>query len=292
MKILKLIVISTCFLFCATSMAYEGIQFLEISLDQALAKSKEEQKPIFLHATVNWSGYCKRLISKEFSNKELADYYNSKFINVKINMEGPNGLYVADKYEIKSYPTLLYIRPDGTLIGTIKGYNAFDVYLKAAKQIYGESPTPKSDALSAPSLSTFLKWSKLNNSEWKSTMKDLGLKQKIGGYVKEDCLYFYPEESGDMDYVIQKCSGKYIEMQYGAFNNGDATAETEVKSKIETFKNSLKEHYKGKKTIGNFIMDEYKFSKDGTTYSILLLNDTYCAGASSCTRLKIYFRWS
>jgi len=115
------------------------IQFLNISLEEALEKSVAEQKPIFLYAMMI-NGPCRYLEKGAFSDKELGEYYNEKFITVitKLNWSEENKF--KDKYSITKTPTLLYINTDGSLIYTYpEGVpRTVENLFSIGKQIYGE----------------------------------------------------------------------------------------------------------------------------------------------------------
>jgi thiol-disulfide isomerase/thioredoxin len=107
-----------------------GIQFSKDSLlSQALAKSKSEGKLVFIDCYTSWCGPCKHLASTIFPVKEVGDFYNSHFINVSFDMEKGEGKNIASKYDIKAYPTLLFLNADGEIvhqsIGSPVDANAF-----------------------------------------------------------------------------------------------------------------------------------------------------------------------
>lgn len=114
------------------------IQFLNISIDDALKKSNAENKPIFLYVMMI-SGPCKKLEKGAFSDVELGKYYNEKFINVNFDLFGRNlTKEFIVKYEITTTPTLLYINLDGSLIHKFDGARTVFNFLSVAKQIYEE----------------------------------------------------------------------------------------------------------------------------------------------------------
>jgi len=57
-----------------------------------------------------------------FSKKEVADYYNTNFLSVKINMEKGEGVALAEKYYIFAYPSLLFVNYDGTVAHRYAGF--------------------------------------------------------------------------------------------------------------------------------------------------------------------------
>ena len=59
---------------------------------------------------------------KTFSNKKAADFYNRSFINISLNGEEGDGAMLAAKYQIRAYPTLVYLNKQGYPILYTTGY--------------------------------------------------------------------------------------------------------------------------------------------------------------------------
>jgi len=57
-----------------------------------------------------------------FSNQKSADFYNRTFINVSLNGEEGDGAVLAAKYQIRGYPTLIYLNKNGNPILYTAGY--------------------------------------------------------------------------------------------------------------------------------------------------------------------------
>lgn len=94
-----------------------GIRFVENKTwNEILAQAKREKKLIFLDAYATWCGPCKYLQKNVFTDDEVGTYYNSTFINVKMDMEKGEGIELAERYEVTSYPTLFFINGDGQLV--------------------------------------------------------------------------------------------------------------------------------------------------------------------------------
>ncbi len=90
----------------------QGIDFQQISLEEALVKAQKEDKLIFIDFYTVWCGPCKALAKGVFMDAEIGDFYNKNFINLKLDAE-KEGKEAAQKYEIKAYPTLLFVGADG-----------------------------------------------------------------------------------------------------------------------------------------------------------------------------------
>ena len=93
--------------------AQEGIKFFHGSWEEALQLAKEEQKPIFVDAFAVWCGPCKRMAKNVFTQKEVGEFYNQNFINVKMDMEHGEGPEFARSFPVRAYPTLMFINPQG-----------------------------------------------------------------------------------------------------------------------------------------------------------------------------------
>lgn len=94
----------------------EGIQFAEGTWAELLAKAKEENRLIFMDAYATWCGPCKKMSADVFPLKEVGNFYNAIFLPVKIDMEKGEGLALAKLYNVRAYPTLLFINWKGEVI--------------------------------------------------------------------------------------------------------------------------------------------------------------------------------
>jgi thiol-disulfide isomerase/thioredoxin len=113
--------IIACFLVFSIEAQNSSIQFEQGTWDEILAKAKKENKPIFLDAYASWCGPCKWMAANIFTQNGVAEFYNTKFINAKIDMEKGEGVKLAKKYQVQAYPTLLILNPDGEVLHRICG---------------------------------------------------------------------------------------------------------------------------------------------------------------------------
>lgn len=101
-----------------------GIQFTEASWREILKKAKAEKKVIFLDAYASWCGPCKLLQKRVFTQKTVGDYFNQRFINVKMDMEKGEGPALSQVYPLEAYPTLLFIDGNGRVLKKVLGYQS------------------------------------------------------------------------------------------------------------------------------------------------------------------------
>ena len=112
----------------------DGIKFGKQSFAKTLEQAKKENKLIFLDAFASWCGPCKLLDKNVFPKKEVGDYFNANFLNLHIDMEKGEGIEIAKKYSIYSYPTLLFIDGDGKVVYKAAGYMSPQELISIAKE--------------------------------------------------------------------------------------------------------------------------------------------------------------
>ena len=121
-------------LISTTLFSQDGIKFGKQSFAQTLEQAKKENKLIFLDAFASWCGPCKLLDKNVFPKKEVGDYFNANFLNLHIDMEKGEGIEIAKKYSIYSYPTLLFIDGDGKVVYKAAGYMSPQELISIAKE--------------------------------------------------------------------------------------------------------------------------------------------------------------
>ena len=121
-------------LISTTLFSQDGIKFGKQSFAKTLEQAKKENKLIFLDAFASWCGPCKLLDKNVFPKKEVGDYFNDNFLNLHIDMEKGEGIEIAKKYSIYSYPTLLFIDGDGKVVYKAAGYMSPQELISIAKE--------------------------------------------------------------------------------------------------------------------------------------------------------------
>ena len=115
-----------------------GIAFVTASFDELLAKAKAENKLLFIDGYTTWCGPCKMLAKQTFPQKEVGTYMNARFVSAQIDMERGEGPELAKRFGISAYPTMLILRPDGTLVNKLVGFFAPQPFLAKVKEAIGE----------------------------------------------------------------------------------------------------------------------------------------------------------
>jgi thiol:disulfide interchange protein len=118
-----------------TTSAETGIKFTEASWKEILQKAKAEKKVIFFDAYASWCGPCKMLQKNVFTQKSVGDLYNSKFINVKMDMEKGEGQSLSAVYPLEAYPTLMFIDGNGRVLKKVVGGMSAEDLIALGKSI-------------------------------------------------------------------------------------------------------------------------------------------------------------
>ncbi len=128
--------------------AQEGATVFEhgLSWTQIKEKAKKEKKYIFVDCFTTWCGPCKYMSNTIFPQPKVGDFFNSKFVNAKIQMdktksdnEEVQSWYTEaarfeKEYNIKAYPTFLIFNPNGELVHRIVGGGEADQFIARAKE--------------------------------------------------------------------------------------------------------------------------------------------------------------
>lgn len=95
----------------------DGIAFFESETwEGILDQAAEKDRIIFIDAYTTWCGPCKWMAKNIFPDASVGAFYNKNFINVKIDMEKGFGKEVAKTYNVRQYPTYLFVDAKGELV--------------------------------------------------------------------------------------------------------------------------------------------------------------------------------
>ena len=113
-----------------------GIRFIEgEKWENVLKAAQEQDKYIFMDCYTSWCGPCKALAKDIFTRKDVGDFFNANFINVKYDMEKGEGKELNKRYKanIIGFPTLLLIDKKGKVVHQMAGFQEADVLIAGMK---------------------------------------------------------------------------------------------------------------------------------------------------------------
>lgn len=114
------------------------IDFRNLSLDAALKAAQAEKKLVFVDCYTSWCGPCKRMSNEEFVKPEAGNYFNPKYVCIKIDMEKGEGPAVGKKFSVEAYPTFLILNADGTLRGRCVGSATIEQFIDRVETAVSE----------------------------------------------------------------------------------------------------------------------------------------------------------
>jgi len=108
------------------------------------AEAKKTGKPVLYFFTASWCGPCHLLEEQVFSRKDVADQIAKDFVPIVVRDQAretgtnaPEMLVLADRYDLRGFPTLIVSRPGfdkGIKMEGWDGPAAAIEFLKVARQ--------------------------------------------------------------------------------------------------------------------------------------------------------------
>ena len=122
----------------------EPAVFLDLAFSDALALAKEEGKVVFVDFFTTWCGPCKRLDKTTWVDEDVVRWLAEKTVPLKLDAEIETAL--AKKYSVMSYPTMIFIDPDGSERGRLIGYrDTKDFLAESTARLAGRSELDELD---------------------------------------------------------------------------------------------------------------------------------------------------
>ncbi len=116
-------------LFWALSAQSQGINFEnQKSWAEMQEMAKNQHKYIFVDIGATWCVPCYLMDKNVFKKRDVGDFYNAKFLNYKVQADSTkadsqeikdryaDAKAIVSAYNVRSYPTFLFISPNGNLV--------------------------------------------------------------------------------------------------------------------------------------------------------------------------------
>ena len=94
----------------------QGLVFQTGDWKTMLSKARAEDKLVFVDVYTTWCGPCKEMDRKVFPDQAVGAFFNTAFINYKLDAEKGEGPGISDNYHVGAFPTYLFVNGNGELI--------------------------------------------------------------------------------------------------------------------------------------------------------------------------------
>jgi thiol-disulfide isomerase/thioredoxin len=120
---------------CCMALAQSEINFINDDYQKALKEAATSNKVIMIDAYTTWCGPCKMMANGTFKDAETAKFYNEKFVNLKLDMEKGTNPAIGNKFNVRAYPTILYIDAKENIIFKSVGYVDGPAFLEIGQDV-------------------------------------------------------------------------------------------------------------------------------------------------------------
>ncbi len=81
-----------------------------------LEEAQRIQKNVFVAFEASWCTPCKVMESEIFTQPQVYELFNRKYINFKTDFDSETGKIIAQIYEVEKLPTVLLLDPKGVVL--------------------------------------------------------------------------------------------------------------------------------------------------------------------------------
>ncbi|MFK7776286.1 MAG: thioredoxin family protein [Saprospiraceae bacterium] len=118
----------------SSSKPKQGVKFVESeTLTDLLTIAEKEGKLVFIDFYATWCAPCKMMDKDVFPDKNIANFFNKNFISYKVDGEKGNGQNLAALFDVKAYPTLVWVDKKGRVMARTEGGTYHTELMELAK---------------------------------------------------------------------------------------------------------------------------------------------------------------
>jgi len=101
--------------------------------EAALAEADSRDTQVMIEFYADWCNWCRRLEADTFSAPEVRRELQA-LVSMKVNAE-KEGVLLARRFDVDTYPTIVFLDPDGNEMERILGYLPPDKFLRRVQRI-------------------------------------------------------------------------------------------------------------------------------------------------------------
>ncbi len=110
-----------------------SLDFFVGTWEQACEMAEARQKPLFVYVYVNYERECNQMEKEVFSDSEVKNFYQTNFINLKINLHSSKGTFFRQTYQLHDFPGLLFFDYKKKMITQDSGFKSIAEFIRMGK---------------------------------------------------------------------------------------------------------------------------------------------------------------
>ena len=108
-------------IFSISLFSQKGTKVFHPTYESALKEAQNNQKILMLDFYTDWCKPCKKLEKQVFHHKNFRPYLD-KVSCVRIDFESEEGGKIGQKYQVKNFPTVVFVSSAGTELERLNGF--------------------------------------------------------------------------------------------------------------------------------------------------------------------------
>ena len=104
-----------------------------MGFNEAQAKGRDFDKPVFVHFTAPWCKWCKKMQRETYTDPKVIRFMDENYFAVMVDTEKLPSL--AGKYQVESLPTLWFLDSRGKALTNIQGFVGPDKLLRVLEYV-------------------------------------------------------------------------------------------------------------------------------------------------------------
>ena len=114
--------------------AHAGVTFHDGALDKVLQRAAGEKKLVMVEVFASWCGPCRRQAAEVFDADDGV-LLTKGLLAWRVDFDAPEQRVLMEKWNVLSLPTVLVLRPDGSEVDRVEGYESKDAFLVEARAL-------------------------------------------------------------------------------------------------------------------------------------------------------------